>query len=1201
MNTKNKLRRLKRSSIFVIAGLWLGGGLLIAAGVDARRPAAAREISAPKTAENKSGQILSRQKSQVLPARSAVFAGAANGTAFILKSGGENVIKQTLKTTKPVFKAFGLSADKRRLLYSPLKNGAPSGELFVEDLKRKRRRRVTSRVVLMAAFSPDEQKIAFVYATGKSFGLAVSDLTTGVERILAAENVYTEMIEWNANGAGIHFLDISGDENAARIESKYAALDGEQSKPAQSDAGLPDAPPDFPVLEIAPSAADAADDPYKSIRFGITEPKIYRFRRAAPDNAHEIIGENFLGTGDLTAIDKFSGAQIALGKGQLIETLDNGAVVKEFTATQTILKFVNWNGAATNLAAAAATFNLPLKNSSMVQGGAGYAAPGSCNLSAHSGTMDYAYDFQTQTVGAHALAAADGLVVFNTADIACNTVSTSCPDYSANGCGGTFFGNAVIIQHADGTFTKYAHLQTNSPQVAVGTNVCQGLYIGRQGHTGSVSGSFNSCGDHLHFQRQTSADILGQSIAVDFNEAASPLSCSVNYVSNSTETTNTIASNAQSFGVSGGSGTVNLTSNSCGWTAASNDAWISVTSPASGSGNAVISYTVGDNSGGGPRTGTMNLGGHIFTVTQAGVQPQNQPPTANAGPDQTILLPASANLSGAATDDNLPNPPGLLTTTWSKISGTGTVAFANADSLNTTANFSTAGVYGLRLTTSDGALSATDDVVVTVNVTNGGGSLTGTQTAPPANINLKTEGTTDWAHWGLNSAASYNRKNIASPQIGNFTPIGTTSVLRYTNNGNSFTWTSGTPTASAASTTTGVYLYNLGSGFQLTVPADTTPRTLKLYVGVWAAGGRLEAVLSDGSASPLVDYSIISPNVRNGVYALNYRAASAGKNLVVRWTVNSNTNAVGNVTLQAATLVAAAAPTPTPTPTPTPVNQPPTVSAGANQTITLPSPASLSGTATDDGLPNPPAALSAAWSKISGAGTVAFASPNNFSTAASFSTAGVYVLRLTANDGALSATGDVTITVNNSATGGALNATSQTTPASVNLTTEGTTDWAHWGLNSAASYNRKNIASPQIGNFTPVGSGSIQQYSNNPNFYSWTDGTPNGAINSTATGDYVIGLNNGFQLTVPADTTPRTLRVYVGLWAAGGKFEAALSDASAANFTDSSLVNSGGTANRIYTINYRAASAGQTMTVKWTAASVFNNWSNVTLQAAALQ
>src|SRR5207245_9080593 len=74
---------------------------------------------------------------------------------------------------------------------------------------------------------------------------------------------------------------------------------------------------------------------------------------------------------------------------------------------------------------------------------------------------------------------------------------------------------------------------------------------------------------------------------------------------------------------------------------------------------------------------------------------QNQPPTVNAGPDQTVILPNSATLSGTASDDGLPNPPGTVTTTWSKFSGPGTVTYGDDSPPSTTASFSAAGTYGL--------------------------------------------------------------------------------------------------------------------------------------------------------------------------------------------------------------------------------------------------------------------------------------------------------------------------------------------------------------------------------------------------------------------------------------------------------------------------------------------------------------------------
>ena len=90
-------------------------------------------------------------------------------------------------------------------------------------------------------------------------------------------------------------------------------------------------------------------------------------------------------------------------------------------------------------------------------------------------------------------------------------------------------------------------------------------------------------------------------------------------------------------------------------------------------------------------------------------------PTPAAGADRTVTLPATASLAGTASDDGRPSPPATMTFAWSKVSGPGTVTFANGSALSTTASFSSAGVYTLRLSASDSVLTSTDDVVVTVN------------------------------------------------------------------------------------------------------------------------------------------------------------------------------------------------------------------------------------------------------------------------------------------------------------------------------------------------------------------------------------------------------------------------------------------------------------------------------------------------------
>ena len=103
------------------------------------------------------------------------------------------------------------------------------------------------------------------------------------------------------------------------------------------------------------------------------------------------------------------------------------------------------------------------------------------------------------------------------------------------------------------------------------------------------------------------------------------------------------------------------------------------------------------------------------TITVNSASIQNQAPSVNAGPAQTVNVSNTATLDGTVTDDGLPNPPGVVTTLWSKVSGPGVVIFGNANAVDTFAAFTSGGTYVLRLTASDGALSTSADVTITVN------------------------------------------------------------------------------------------------------------------------------------------------------------------------------------------------------------------------------------------------------------------------------------------------------------------------------------------------------------------------------------------------------------------------------------------------------------------------------------------------------
>jgi Putative binding domain, N-terminal/Viral BACON domain len=77
-----------------------------------------------------------------------------------------------------------------------------------------------------------------------------------------------------------------------------------------------------------------------------------------------------------------------------------------------------------------------------------------------------------------------------------------------------------------------------------------------------------------------------------------------------------IAPQNQNVGAGGGSGTIAVTAGQgCAWTAATQTPWITIASGASGAGNGTVAFSVAPHSGP-PRSGTMTVAGHTFTVTQ---------------------------------------------------------------------------------------------------------------------------------------------------------------------------------------------------------------------------------------------------------------------------------------------------------------------------------------------------------------------------------------------------------------------------------------------------------------------------------------------------------------------------------------------------------------------------------------------------------
>ena len=185
-----------------------------------------------------------------------------------------------------------------------------------------------------------------------------------------------------------------------------------------------------------------------------------------------------------------------------------------------------------------------------------------------------------------------------------------------------------------------------------------------------------------------------------------------------------------------------------------------------------------------------------------------------------------------------------------------------------------------------------------------------------------------------------------------------------------------------------------------------------------------------------------------------------------------------------------------------------------------------------------------------------------------------------ANHGVYGAPHPIELYVNNfGASGGLLTGSVVAGSTSTyNLTSLGTTDWAHWN----GTYIHKSSGGGQISNVTQIGAGNYGTFSDTNRNISWSDGTPTGS----GTNDHAyIWCNNkqnaGWTFTAPADTTTRTLNVlFGGATGAVVNITATLSDGSATPYSNTQTITSAVLS--LGTFTYHAASAGKTLQISLT-------------------
>jgi hypothetical protein len=371
----------------------------------------------------------------------------------------------------------------------------------------------------------------------------------------------------------------------------------------------------------------------------------------------------------------------------------------------------------------------------------------------------------------------------------------------------------------------------------------------------------------------------------------------------------------------------------------------------------------------------------------------NRPPLVNAGSDQSLTvtnLPLIITLTGSATDDGLPSPP-ALTTTWTQVSGPGTVVFGNGSQPGTAATFPAIGTYVLRLRANDGVLSSSADVTITLAQATISLTFVAKGSVWKYLDNGSDQGTA-WAAPGFNDGSWKS----APAELGyGDTPEGRPEA----------TMVGFGPDANNKYVTTYFRRAFTVTGAKLV--KDLTVNLMRDDGAVVYLNGT--EIFRDNMPAGPVDYQTLAISAIGGADEATFYGQTVAPALLLEG-VNVLAVEIHQANRTSSDISFDLELTGEGVPNQPPANKPPVVSAGANQTVTLPASATLNGTVTDDGLPTPPK-VTVTWSQVSGPGSVTFATPNLPSTRASFSAGGTYVLRLTASDGASQTSSDVTVGV----------------------------------------------------------------------------------------------------------------------------------------------------------------------------------------------
>jgi hypothetical protein len=406
-------------------------------------------------------------------------------------------------------------------------------------------------------------------------------------------------------------------------------------------------------------------------------------------------------------------------------------------------------------------------------------------------------------------------------------------------------------------------------------------------------------------------------------------------------------------------------------------------------------------------------------VSEPSTTPTNAAPDANAGSDRTAVRGTSISIDASVTDDGNPTPVNL-TTTWTRVDGPtgGVVTFGNSGAVDTTATFSMAGTYTLRLTANDGQLGDFDEMTVVVSE----------PTTPPTGPtqlafqnglfpNVTYAGNVDTKIASRNATTNYGNAttfdvdgdpDVAALLRWDVSEIPTGSIivsaaieLNITNSSKhnyeiyalNKAWDELSATWQRAMT---------GNNWSTAGATNSADRDSTVLGTLGPAStGTLRINLNAAGIQAVQDW-INDPNSNFGIILHDYTATDG---------IDFRSSETSTASQRPKLLINFE-------PAPEPVNAlvfagfgntAPSVYAGANFSIGRNQVVQLSGVVFDN--ETNLALLNVLWTKVSGPGTVTFEDATKVDSTVRFDIAGQYVLNLLADDGGLSVFDEVTVSV----------------------------------------------------------------------------------------------------------------------------------------------------------------------------------------------